>query len=105
MICSLQVLFSEQLKLRTTISDISSSANEDHHRIEDVPNPREATTAAAPSQSAAHVDAAVAHQLSLQECTNQMEIKALQRELATMRIKYKEMERDHSTMLEQVESI
>lgn len=104
MICSLQVLFSEQLKLRTAISDISSSANEDHHHTEDVPNPREATTAAAP-QSAAQVDAEVAHQLSLQECTNQMEIKALQRELATMRMKYKEMERDHSTMLEQVQSI
>ncbi|KAG0571757.1 hypothetical protein KC19_VG039800 [Ceratodon purpureus] len=39
------------------------------------------------------------------ETTNQMEIRALQQELSTMRIKYTELEMSHSTMMEMVEKL
>jgi hypothetical protein len=39
---------------------------------------------------------------ALQESVNQMEIRALQRELATMRVKWSDLERDHGNIQEQV---
>lgn len=85
-----QVLFGEQLKLREAITGISQSIDEDraggfHSSLmrDDSPD-------------------SVGNQQAMLHTTNQMEIRALQTELTTMRMKYTELERNHATMMEMV---
>ncbi|KAG0560192.1 hypothetical protein KC19_10G161000 [Ceratodon purpureus] len=93
-----QVLFGEQLKLRDAITGISQSIQEDR-AIGDSGGPLRKLPMRDESPDSS------ASQQAMLETTNQMEIRALQQELSTMRIKYTELEKSHSTMMEMVEKL
>ncbi|XP_024365225.1 root phototropism protein 3 isoform X2 [Physcomitrium patens] len=93
-----QVLFCEQLKIRSTVTEVSNSVKEDRANADNVSVASREPTGA-DSQPTASTSA------ELQENVNQMEIRALQRELATMRVKCIDLERDHSTIQDRVEQI
>lgn len=90
-----QVLFCEQLKIRSTVTEVSNSVKEDRANADNVSVASREPTGA-DSQPTASTSA------ELQENVNQMEIRALQRELATMRVKCIDLERDHSTIQDRV---
>lgn len=98
-----QVLFCEQLKIRSTVTEMSNSVKEDHSNAEIVSvASREPTEGAASSQATASTSAGTPQSQALQESVNQLEIRALQRELATMRVKWNDLERDHGNIQDQV---
>lgn len=80
-----QVLFCEQLKIRSTVTEVSNSVKEDTRSNNG--DAREPTATSSPA---------------LQENVNQMEIRALQRELATMRVKCNNLERDQGSIHDEV---
>lgn len=88
-----QVLFGEQLKLREAITGIRQSIEEDHGAVQ-TGQPR-------------HDDSvdSIGSQQAMLETTNQMEIRALQHELSTMRHMYSELERNHTAMMEMIEKL
>ncbi|XP_024398206.1 root phototropism protein 3 isoform X2 [Physcomitrium patens] len=94
-----QVLFCEQLKIRSTVTEVSNSVKEDRASAADNVSITSREPTGTEPQPIASTSAAI------QENVNQMEIRALQRELAAMRAKYSAMERDQSTIQDQVEQI
>lgn len=88
-----QVLFGEQLKLRGAITGISQSLQEGR--------------VGGQSRLPLHDDStdSIGTQAAMLETTNQMEIRALQHELSTMRLKYSELERNHSALMEMMEKL
>lgn len=88
-----QVLFGEQLKLREAITGIRQSIEEDHGAVQ-TGQPR-------------HDDSvdSIGSQQAMLETTNQMEIRALQHELSTMRHMYSELERNHTAMMKMIEKL
>jgi hypothetical protein len=92
----LQVLFSEQLKLRTSLSEVRNSIS-DYNPTTNDPQLRELISAVAQSPRTS-----ASRHNELHETSKDMEIKALQRELALLRVKCNEMEKEHTSMQEQV---
>lgn len=97
-----QVLFCEQLKIRSTVTEVSNSVKEDRSNADNGSVASWEPTANS-SQPATTSTSATTHQSpAVQESINQMEIRALQRELATMRVKCSDLERDQGTIRDQV---
>lgn len=90
-----QVLFGEQLKLREAITGTCHSIDEDRVGTEG------AFLARPPLMRDDSPDS-VGNQQAMLNTTNQMEIRALQTELTTMRIKYTELEKNHAMMMDMV---
>jgi hypothetical protein len=91
----MQVLFGEQLKLRDAVTGISESIQEDRAIADSgVPLRNPAVRDDSPDS--------VGSQQAMLETTNRMEIRALQQELAAMRIKYTALEKNHTTVTEMV---
>ena len=88
-----QVLFGEQLKLREAITGISQSIDE----VADVGGSTHST-----GRPPLHRSPTTPDSHAMLQTTNQLEIRALQTELTTMRIKYTELERNHASMMEMV---
>ncbi|KAG0616495.1 hypothetical protein M758_5G119900 [Ceratodon purpureus] len=104
-----QVLFCEQVKIRSTVTEVSNLVKEDRSNADNVSVTSREPTAGVDSSSqptaSTSTSAATPQSPAVQENINQMEIRALQRELATMRVKWNDMERDHGSIQEQVEQI
>ncbi|KAG0611809.1 hypothetical protein M758_7G166100 [Ceratodon purpureus] len=92
-----QVLFGEQLKLRDAITGITQSILEDRATSANVFGTQQSVQDNSPDS--------VGSQQAMLQTTNQMEIRALQQEITTMRMKYTELERNYSTMMELVEKL
>ncbi|XP_024375419.1 root phototropism protein 3 isoform X2 [Physcomitrium patens] len=98
-----QVLFCEQLKIRSTVTEVSNSVKDDRSDTENASVTSRETTAADPQRTAGI--SATPQPAALHENTNQMEIRALQRELAIMRVKCNNLERDQGSIQDQVQEI
>lgn len=92
-----QVLFGEQLKLRDAITGITQSILEDRATSANIFGTQQPVQDYSPDS--------VRSQQAMLQTTNQMEIRALQQELTTMRIKYTELERNQATMMELMEKL
>jgi hypothetical protein len=92
-----QVLFCEQLKIRSTVTEVSNSVKEDHSNPDNGSvNSREPTAAAACTSASDTPTTAALENL------NQQEIRALQKELASMRVRCNDLERDQGSIQDQV---
>lgn len=103
-----QVFFCEQLKIWSTVTEISKSVKEDRSNADNISVSSREPSAGEDSSSqptTSTSDATAQSQAQQDQRVNQMEIRALQQELATMRAKWNELERDHSNIQDQVEQI
>ena len=96
-VAKFQVLFGEQLKLRDAITGITQSILEERTTSANVFGTQQPMQDDSPDS--------VGSQQAMLQTTNQMEIRALQQELTTMRMKYTELERNHATMMELMEKL
>lgn len=97
MLQNFQVLFGEQLKLRDAITGITQSILEDRATSANVFGAQQPMQDDSPDS--------VGSEQAMLQTTNQMEIRALQQELTTMRLKYTELEKSHATMMELLEKL